>query len=206
MKQLFCLVLTGVFAGSVLSAVSQDRKSPEQLSRAHLQQLGEPGPEHEALSGYSGTWKVSVLFGSAQAPPLYVGTSANRMVVGGRFLLCEFKAAGRGGTTEGIFTLGFDRRHAEYTIQSMDSWGTYFVTARGKQQSGSKRIKLYGTDDDPHMKSMGFIKEFSYVINLEGADEFAIEVLMIDTRTAERREQKMMVYEFVRQKPASLTN
>jgi len=128
------------------------------------------------------------------------------MVVDGRFLLCEFKASSRTGTTEGIFTLGFDRRHAEHTIQSIDSWGTYFVTAHGKQQPGSKRIKLYGTDDDPHMKSLGFTKAFAYVIDLKGADEFVIKVLMIDTRTEERREQKMMVYEFVRQKLAPLTN
>jgi len=94
--------------------------------------------------------------------------------------------------------LGFDRRHDEYTIQSLDSWGTYFVTARGKRAEDAKLIKLYGTDDDPHMKSMGLTKEFAFGVDLTATDKFSIKIYMIDNRTAKRREMLMMEYQFTR--------
>ena len=94
--------------------------------------------------------------------------------------------------------LGMDRRHSEYTIQSMDSWGTYFVTARGKRKADSKLIKLYGTDDDPHMKSMGFTKEFAFALDFTASNKFSVKVYMIDNRTPNRREMLMMEYQFTK--------
>ena len=119
------------------------------------------------------------------------------MVANGGFLICEYSLTSNQDTAEGMFTLGFDRRHTEYTIQSIDSWGTYFVTARGNQAE-SKRIKLYGKDNDPHIQSLGFTKEFAYVLDFRDTNNFVIEVIMIDTRTDERQEIKMMEYDFSR--------
>ena len=80
----------------------------------------------------------------------------------------------------------------------MDSYGTYFVTSRGKQDETTRKIKMYGKDDDPRMKAMGFTKEFAHVLDIRGKDEFAIEVWFVDTRTEARKELKSTEYIFKR--------
>ena len=57
---------------------------------------------------------------------------------------------------------------------------------------------MYGKDDDPVMKAMGFTKEFVHILDIRGKDEFAVEVWFVDTRTAERREIKSLEYIFTR--------
>lgn len=48
------------------------------------------------------------------------------------------------------------------------------------------------------MKAMGYTKEFVHVLDLRDADEYAIQVWFVDTRTPERREFKFMEYTFKR--------
>jgi len=80
----------------------------------------------------------------------------------------------------------------------MDSWGTYYVTALGNRSEQGGAIKLYGKDDDPNMKKMGYEKEFGYICNFESENQFVIEIIFIDTRTDTRNEIKFMVYKFSR--------
>lgn len=170
----------------------ESRKSVETASEAQLRLAG-PGPEHEKLARYSGTWNVRVTMG----PLTYHGAATNRMTVGGRFLQVEYQAEGEKGATEGIFIAGFDPRHQRHTLIAMDSFGPYFVTSQGKPDASGK-LRLLGSDDDPTMKAMGFTKEFVHVVDFKSADEFTIEVRFIDTRTPERKEMKFMTYSFTR--------
>jgi hypothetical protein len=112
----------------------------------------------------------------------------------------QYEATGKGDTNEGIFTVGFDRRHKEYALVAFDNFGTYFVTSQGKRDEKSGKIRMAGKDDDPVMKAMGHSKEFVHVLDLRGPDEFAVEVWFVDTRTAERREFRYMDYTFKRKK------
>jgi hypothetical protein len=48
------------------------------------------------------------------------------------------------------------------------------------------------------MASLGFTKEMAHVIRFVDANEFTIEVWLIDTRTPERRETKFIEYAFKR--------
>ncbi len=187
-------------ANCVMSSgyAQEGEKTQRPKSNEQLRELANPGPEHRELAKYVGNWKVKIRLGSGQSAAVYSGTSRNRMVAAGRFLVCEFNALRDSENAAGVLTLGFDRRHGEFTIQSLDSWGTYFVTARGKRDAVSKPIKLYGTDDDPHMKSMGLTKEFAFGVDLTASDKFSIKIYMIDNRTAKRREMLMMEYQFTK--------
>ena len=176
----------------------EGKKAPRQQTREQLRELANPGPEHRELAKYAGDWTVEIRFGAGKSATVYSGTSTNRMVAAGRFLLCKFNASFQDEVAAGVLTLGFDRRHDEYTIQSLDSWGTYFVTARGIRSQNSKLIKLYGKDDDPHMKSIGLKKEFAFELDLTSSHKFSIKVYMIDNRTENRREMLMMEYQFTK--------
>ena len=157
---------------------------------------GKPGPEHEKLAAWAGTWAMTISMGTGQRALVYEGAATNRMTVGGRFLQVEYAAKGAPGALEGIFVLGFDPRHQNHTLIAMDSFGPYFVTSKGKRDEQSGKIKMFGTDDDPQMKAMGLTKEFVHLVEFPTADEFSIEVWFIDTRTPERKEMKFMTYRF----------
>jgi hypothetical protein len=158
-----------------------------------------PGAEHEELAKCVGGWTIEVTMGAGPRALVYKGEAENRMIVGGRFLEIEYQAkSASAGETEGVFTIGFDRRHERYALIAMDNFGTYFVTSQGPRDEASGTIRLLGTDDDPMMKAMGYTKEFVHVLDLRGPDEFSIEVRIIDTRTPERREMKYITYAFTR--------
>lgn len=195
--RLAAILFLAIFVTGIGYAQESEGTQPPK-SYKQLRELANPGPEHRELAKYAGEWTVEIRLGSAKSAAVYTGTSRHRMVAAGRFLLCEFDAKRDDEPAAGIFMLGIDRRHGEYTIQSMDSWGTYFVTARGKRKADSNVIKLYGTDDDPQMKSMGLTKEFAYGLDLTASNKFSIKVYMVDNRTPNRREMLMMVYRFTR--------
>ncbi len=122
------------------------------------------------------------------------------MIVGNRFLQIEYQAEGASGELEGMFTIGFDGRHDHYALFAVDSFGTYFVSSKGKLDEATGTIRMLGSDDDPMMKAMGLTKEFVHVLDLRGPDKFAIEIHFVDTRTPERREIKFMEFVFTRKK------
>ena len=195
--RLTAVALLAVWVASI--GYAQDgKKAPRRKSNEQLRELANPGPEHRELANYEGKWNLEIRLGAGESIAVYSGASHNRMVAAGRFLLCEFDASLQNEVAAGVLTIGFDRRHDEYTIQSLDSWGTYFVTARGKRAEDSKLIKLYGKDDDPHMKSMGLTKEFAFELDLTARHKFSIKVYMIDNRTPNRREMLMMEYQFTK--------
>lgn len=190
------LTLSLVLLFTAVSA-AQEAKLPSAEDQV---KLTKPGPEHEALAGYAGTWDVTVSMGTGASSVEYLGTAENRMTVGGRFLQVEYQAKTEADATEGIFTVGFDSRHQRYTLIAMDSFGTYFVTSQGQLDDQSGKVRMSGTDDDPVMKAMGYTKEFVHVLDLRKPDEFVVEVWFVDTRTPARKEFKYMEYAFKRKK------
>lgn len=94
--------------------------------------------------------------------------------------------------------IGFDRRNVRYTLTGIDTHGTYSIASQGMKDARTGKIKLYGKDDDPHMKAMGFEKEFAHELDFRNSDEFSINVYYIDTRTPQRREMKAMSFDFTR--------
>ena len=78
----------------------------------------------------------------------------------------------------------------------MDSTGTYPVSARGKPTDNG--IRMFGTDDDPHMKKLGYVKRFAFDLNIKGDDEFSITTIYIDTRTKDEKLRPAFRYVFTR--------
>ena len=196
-KRMTAVALLAICVATI--GYAQDgKKAPRRKSSEQLRDLANPGPEHREMANYEGKWNLEIRLGAGESTVVYSGTSQNHMVAAGRFLLCEFDASLQNEVAAGVLTIGFDRRHGAYTNPSLDSWGTYFVTARGIRSQNSKLIKLYGKDDDPHMKSIGLKKEFAFELDLTSSHKFSIKVYMIDNRTENRREMLMMEYQFIK--------
>ena len=190
----YCSVaLTPSFAQDVSNTLN--RPSAEAL----LQQA-KPGPEHEILANYVGSWQVTVTMGEGDRAATSRGRVKTHMMMDGRFLWIAYNVSGRAGSFKGAFMIGFDRRNSRYTLMGIDTHGTYAVTSHGTQDPTTGKIKLYGNDEDPNMKAMGFEKEFAHVLDFRNPDEFEIEVNYIDTRTPARSEIKAMEFVFIRNK------
>jgi len=200
MRRSPCCFLALVFVLPIAAIQGQEGKQAKRPSLADALKLGQPGAEHKKLAQYAGEWEAIVKMGGGNAARVYSGTAKNRMLAGGRFLEIEYQTKGPTESLEGAFLVGFDGRHQRFALVALDSFGTYFVTSQGKRNDETGKARLLGTDDDPQMKAMGFTKEFAHVLNFSGDDEFTIEVLLIDTRTAERREIKFMEYQFKRKR------
>jgi hypothetical protein len=149
---------------------------------------GSPGPEHEVLLSLIGSWDVRVddrLAGSA--------TAVSRL--DGRFVEVEV-VADAGPVRHALYTFGFDRRHDHYTVVAMDDTGTYWVTGKGTRNG--TQISMYGEDEDPVMRSMGLDKEFAIVLHVYSSGHVEIETVLLDTRTAERREISFFTFDLRR--------
>lgn len=181
-----------------INLVAQDdsarRKAREQFAK--LQALTQPGPEHAELKKLAGSWQVSM---TPNRPGFdFTGHAELSMVLGDRFLVID--GDGKTGNRESAFryTIGFDRRHDEFTIILMDTSGTYAVSARGKRSQDG--LRMFGTDDDPHMKQLGFEKKFAFDLEIENEDRFSITTIYIDTRTPEEMPRPAFSHVFTRVK------
>jgi Protein of unknown function (DUF1579) len=188
-----CLILTA-------SVRAEEPKSSKLPSREELLAMMKPGPEHETMAKYAGRWNVELKMGAGANAAKFAGAAEAITLVGKRFLQVSYATKGAGGSSDGVLTLGFDRRHGEHTIIAMDDMGTYSVQSRGKADAKTGKIRMRGTDDDPVMKAMGYTKEFVHQLEWKSDDAFSIEVFFVDTRTPERKELKAMEYAFMRKK------
>ncbi len=189
-------LILGIYVVAITLTVSNSAHSQEKKETP--EDMSAPSAEHQEIAKYAGDWNVEMHFVSDKEN-VYAGSSINSMIVGGRFLQIQFSLNKGDSDVEGAFILGFDRRNLEYQILAMDSWGTYYVTASGKRSEKTGAIKMYGKDNDPKMKKMGWgVKEFGHICRFKNEKHFTIEIFFIDTRTDARTELKSMEYKFTR--------
>ncbi len=117
---------------------------------AAMEQESAPGKEHDVLAAMAGEF-ASV--GKASFGPgmdmEWKGTERAKMILGGRFLEVDFKAdKGEKPTINGKTIYGFDTRSKKYTVWSIDTLGTYGVSAEGDYDAATKTLTLEGTNTE----------------------------------------------------------
>jgi hypothetical protein len=191
------LVLVALFRPMDLPAQEAPaRPSPEEMQK--LLELTKPSAEHLRLKKLAGAWGVSMKAGGQDAG--FQGSAESGMILGDRFLVIDGQGKSGGQDMGFRYTLGFDRRHGEFTIELLDTTGTYPVFARGK--ATDEGCRTFGTDDDPYMKKLGLTKKFVFDLHIKSDDEFTLATLFVDTRTKE--EKLLPAFEYVfKRKPAA---
>ena len=164
------------------ASTAQSQEKPSEAERAKMMaayaELSKPGPEHKQLESLVGTWDQDIKFWLQPGkPPMTVkGRCQNKMILGGRFLLSEAKAEGP-MAFENMTIIGFDRRHKKYTTVSLDTEGTYYVTAAGPFDDSRKAIVMYGEDIDP---ALGHTQKYDMVIRITSPTTYVLEVIFKD--------------------------
>ncbi len=161
------------------TAIAQEKPSPQEQQEmmAKMMELGQPGPEHERLTQLVGEWSTDVkMWMNADGSPMIIGGSASiDTILGGRFIEGTFVTEGSMMDGEGLFIMGFDRRHETYSYVGFDSWGTYSVAASGEYDEATETITVSGTDEDP---IVGFTQVYDMTLTFIDDDTWKFEVIM----------------------------
>ena len=152
------------------------REVQEEVARA-----ARPGPRHRDLAALEGEWEWETrIWASPDSgePGVSRGMAESRMVVDGRFLVVEGRRLeGTSGPRLSLTVVGFDRRYREFTLMTMDTWGTYWVTARGPWDQERGAAVLSGTDRDP---ILGHTQRFDFVLRFPDPDRWTLEIWFRD--------------------------
>ena len=167
--------LLALSALAVAAWASQDPKggmSPEAMERAMglAMDAAHPGPEHELLARYAGEWtlEASLAMAPGAEPFTEKGTARMHPILGGRFLQIDVEGGFQGMPYESMTLLGFDRRYGDWTLLAFDTFGTYYVTAKGKRgEDGIVRVD--GRDED----LMG-PQVYTFVVEFVSDDELVV--------------------------------
>lgn len=167
------------------SATAQDElpggMTAQELNEAQLRsfEASQPGEEHALIATLAGEWSQVVRLQPAPGAEIltFEGTSTNRMVLGGRFLMSESTLLVPGAEAAGIGFLGFDRRTEEFITLGLDEVGTYWVSGRGTADESGRVITMSGEDFDPIMEHT---QEYDFVYRLIDDDQFVFEIWFKD--------------------------
>ena len=163
----------------------------DQEKMNEMMELAKPGPEHKMLEKMVGTWEQTVkLWMSPGAEPAEMkGQTINKMILGGRFLQSNISSGEGEMKMEGLNLMGYDRRHKHFTTVGFDTWGTYYVTAAGPYNEGSKSIVMYGEDEEPTME---MTQKYNIIVRFVDEETFVSEIIFKDKRTPDESEFKMV--------------
>jgi hypothetical protein len=130
---------------------TQQQMSADEMMKEAMMAAA-PAEQHQRLAKLAGKWKVSGKFfmpGFGEMP--FTGSTDNTMILGGRFLRIEgaAKASQPGFESESLTVQGFDKRTGKYTMWSVDTMGTYSVSAEGDYDDAAKTLTLEGVNEEP---------------------------------------------------------
>ena len=165
------LALAALGLVAVTARATQDPPegmSPEAMAQA--MELAQPGPEHELLAKHAGEWTVeaSLAMAPGTEPFTEKGTARMHPILGGRFLQIDVQGAFMGMPFESMTLMGFDRRYGDWTLIGFDTYGTYYVTAKGKRGEDGV-VRMDGRDEDLTGPQL-----YTFVVEFVSDDELVV--------------------------------
>jgi hypothetical protein len=161
-------------------AAAQQRPTPDQMKA--MAEKTRPGPAHRELAALEGEWTQEITYSMGTPTPLKArGTTRNRMILGGRFLVSERTSQAAPGTTmpgldiDAMSIYGFDRRTNQYTIIELDTTGTYWVSAAGGP-AADKIIVMSGESLDDH-GGVREMRKFDMVLQVMDTDTYVTRIV-----------------------------
>jgi len=149
------------------------------LMQTQMAEAMVPGPEHEMLARYAGSWALETkMWMSPDAEPMTMHSTAEaEMILGGRYLMSRGSSSFMGQQVETLSLLGFDRRSDEFTVEAYDTMGTYSVGGRGPLSADGTSAVMRGTDYD----AIGQMTQvYDFVMTWIDDDTFTFEVIFHD--------------------------
>lgn len=110
-----------------------------------------PGPRHQWLAKYTGTWEAEISqWMDATSPP--TKTTAKEevsMAMNGLYQVSNFSSNMMGMPMTGQSTLGYDNAKKKFVSTWIDNLGSGIVMMTGDYDEATKTLSLKGTQTDP---------------------------------------------------------
>jgi hypothetical protein len=161
------VLIVALIAAATL-APAQDKKKPAE-QEALLKKLATPGEHHRSFDALAGKWRLAVKWRAAAQDPWNEskGTAEYKWILGGRFLMEEFKYDMAGQPMEWLGIYGYDNFTKKYTAVWVDNMGTNTEFADGRHDPAKGTFSYDGEQDDP---ATGGKRKFRWVITIESKD------------------------------------
>ena len=115
-----------------------------------MEKMGAPGPQHAELMKGAGKWKaVTKIWMGPGEPTVTEGVSTSKPMLGGRFLMDEFKGTFMDKPFEGMGFTGYDNQHKEYVAVWFDTMTTNAMISRGTMDASGKVLTMTSEMEDP---------------------------------------------------------
>jgi hypothetical protein len=151
-RLLLALIACGLMLAYCTTGTGDDTKNKEKSASAQ-EGIPHPGPEHELLKQFEGTWDASVKTYMGPGEPNQArGTERNRMGMGGLWLLQDFRADFMGMQFEGHGFIGYDSAKKKYVGTWIDSMQTFILASEGSFDNTHKVFTQTAEGPDPSGK------------------------------------------------------
>lgn len=127
-------------------AAQESTEAPDPMNdpelMAKMMALATPGEPHAEFAKGVGNWTTSSqVYMSPGAEPLpMTGTATSKLILGGRFLQQNYQGDMMGMPFEGQLLLGYDNLQKQYFTIWMDTWGTGYTVAKGKENKDGEIV------------------------------------------------------------------
>ena len=152
------------------------------------QQPPKPGPEHEMLKKFEGTWDATVNLGGMESK----GTSKYKMALGGFWLVNEFTGEIAGGKFEGRGATGYDPIKKKYVGAWIDSMSPTLMVMEGNFDKEGKTYTETGEGPGPE----GKLQKMKSVIEFKDDDNMVFTMYTV----ADGKDQEMFKITYKRKK------
>lgn len=130
------------------------KKSDKPAAPAGEMPVVKPGPEHEILKKSVGTWDATIEEMHPGAPPKTSKGTETSKLVGGLWLVSDFKSEMGGQPFEGHAVGGYDSHKKKYVGTWVDSMSTGVFTSEGTLDPATKTMTDWMEGPGPDGKPM----------------------------------------------------
>jgi len=172
------IVSAVLISGCSLRPSDQEGVQSEGLSPTEWASLSQPGPSHNLLNLFAGSWDVTIKFWSSPdgEPQESRGSSQLSWILGGRFLKEDFDGEALGERYQGLGIFGYDSGARLFTTVWLDSLNTALALQKGHYLAEQNKFELTGEVYDP---LLGRTKTTRSAIRVISHDNY--ELTMTDT-------------------------
>jgi hypothetical protein len=139
---------------------------------------GQPGPEHDKLRSFVGTWELTTETGKEK------GKAEYKPILGGRFVTEEVKLPVGGFTMEWFGIYGYDKTKKKHTAVWVDNMDTSTESAEADADASGRVLSFKGEHIDSRT---GRMSPYVWRITRQSDTEFTIDMFETDKEGKERQ-------------------
>lgn len=171
-RKIAAYVAAAVMTIALAAPVQAQEAMDQEAQMKQWAKYSTPSEHHKDFEKYVGTWSATMkMWMAPSAPPVEApGSAEYTLLLGGRWLMQNFKGTMMGMPFEGLGLSGYDNFREEYVSTWMDNVSTAGIKITGKRNPETGELTMTGPMDEPMTGERD--KTFKAVEKWLGPDSF----------------------------------